>query len=287
MGCTDDITSPGIRPNLSCATDLSQLLFRFVDRKSIGIVKGKNELAVMDMSLFFLPLNGYMMTTFKVEAGDTMRIEAGSNMNYGKRREIAEFDFVDFPSATLRVGATVDLAVYENATLLSTIPGIAADDFTTFITNLKDGINADSIINPILEYNTDDTTSVFTLRGKTAGKAYTYELTLTDSVVPAETITGDITQTALRYPGGAWKLMYLSMIFCSQNTASNQQFIEWAYDSDVVANGLSGASWRKSGPLFLQMGAEDVTETDMNLLETIWVRNTTEYDTKIEAILAI
>ena len=81
--------------------------------------------------------------------------------------------------------------------------------------------------------------------------------------------------------------MFLNIIFCKKNLSSNLQYIEYAFDSDVVANGESGATWRKSGPMYIAMGAEDVEESDQNKIETIWVRNLTDFDTEIHAILAI
>jgi hypothetical protein len=277
--------STGLRPNLSCPPDLSQLLFRFIERKRLGVVKGRSELAGLDMSQFFLPLNGYFMSTFLVSAGETLRIESSSSMDFGKRREITSFDFADFPSAVLGAGATVDLVVKENGITLSTLANIVSTDFATFITNFKLALGADAILKLLIEYNTSDAVSIFTVRGKAAGKAYTYELKLNDTIVAIETLAGTVTQSALRYPRGAWKLLFLNILFCNKNRLANEQFIEWAYDSDVVANGESGATWRKSGPLYITTGAEDVTETDLNLLETIWLRNTTAYDTSIQAIL--
>lgn len=285
-GCGTD-NSGGLRPNLSCPPDLSQLLFRFIERKRLGVVKGKDDLASFDMSQFFIPLNGYLMTQWNLCDGDTMRVEAGSSMDFGKRREITEFDTSTFGPASFTGGATATLEVFENTVSVDSIGPFAADDYATFIDNLKTELSGNANLSPLIEFNSDDLVSVFDLRGKTAGKAYTYDLKLDDGSNPEETINGTVTQTALRYPRGAWKVMFLNVIFCSDCTESNQLYIEYAYDSDIVANGESGATWRKLGPMLLLSGAEDVNETDENKIETIWLRNTQTCDVEIQAILAI
>ena len=278
----------GIRPNLSCPPDLSQLLFRFIARNKLGIVKGKDEVAAFDMSQFFIPLNNYMMTSMNLCPDQSKRIEAGTSMDFGERREITEFDTSTYPAAVFGVGATMKLDVLEDAVIIETLSGIPADDYATFIAALKLAISASSVLPTILEFDEDNTTDTFSLRGHKYGQDFTYDLTLSDIITPAvESIPGSITQTALRYPNGAWKMMFLNIIFCSDCTDSSQQYVEYAYDSDVIANGESGATWRRSGPMIFLSGAEDVSETDMNKIETIYIRNTRECDVEIQAILAI
>jgi len=279
-------TNTGIlRPNLSCPPDLSQLLFRFIERKRLGVVKGKQDLASFDMSQLFVPLNGYLMTQWNICKDTSMKIEAGSAMDFGERRQIAEFDLSTFPNATLQAGATIDITVMENGSPIDTLTGIAADDYTLFISNLKDALTASSTIGPLLEFHTDDETSTFSLRARAKGKVYIFILQLNDGA-NIETIAGVVTQTALRYPNGAWKLMFLNVLFCSDCKESNKLYLEYAYDSDVIANGESGATWRKLGPMLILTGAEDVTETDENKIESLWLRNSRDCDVEVQAILA-
>jgi len=285
-GCGTNNTG-GIRPNLSCPPDLSQLLFRFIERKRLGVVKGKNDLASFDMSQFFIPLNGYLMSQWNLCSDDVKRIEAGSSMDFGERREITEFDTALLAPAVFSVGATATLEVLEDGAPIDTLGPFAADSYSDFIANLKIAISANTAISQIIEFNTDDTVDTFTIRGKTAGKAYTYDLTLIDIFTPAtNNISGVVTQSAIRYPLGAWKVMFLNVIFCSDCTSANELYIEYAYDADVQANTIAGATWRKLGPMLLLSGAEDVTETDTNKIETIWIRNTQSCDVEIQAILA-
>jgi hypothetical protein len=286
-GCGTN-NSEGVRPNLSCPPDLSQLLFRFIERKRLGVVKGKNDLASLDMSQFFIPLNGYTMNQMNLCDGETLRVDGGSGMDLGKRREIQEWDITSL-SFPLAPGVTASLEISDGTSVLSTLNGLDGTDFSTFITSLKAAISGDSVIQPIIEFYEDDTISKFSLRGINYGKAYVYTLTFDDGggVPITEVLASTVTQTALRYPRGAWKVMFLNIVFCSDCTSSNQLYIEYAYDSDVVTNGESGATWRKLGPMLLLSGAEDVTETDTNKIETIWLRNTQTCDVEIQAILAI
>ena len=268
-----------LRPNLSCPPDLSQLLFRFIERKSLGIVKGTTTISSIDMSNFFLPLGNYMQGNILL-CGDTpKRIEAGSSMDFGERREIQEFDITTIPG----IGVTATLNVTEGTTDHGTLGPIAADTYTDFITNLKAAISANSTIATEIEFHEDDLSNIFSLRGKTYGDAFTYTLTFT----PGGVISGTTTQTALRYPLGAWKLIFLSIIFCDSCIGSNKQVIEYAYDSDVQTNTIAGATWYKAGPMILLTGAEDLVETDTNKLETLWVRNVGECDVEIQTILGI
>lgn len=278
-----------LRPNLACPPDLSQLLFRFIERRRLGVVKGKSEVAAFDMSQFFIPLNGYLMTQLNLCAGDVKRVEAGTSMDFGERREITEFDTALLAPSVFGAGALVNLTVLENAVPLATISGIAADDYATFISNLPAAISGNTAIAAAIQFNESDaTTETFSLRGIKAGKSYTYTLELVDIITPSTTsIPGAVTQTAIRYPLGAWKVMFLNNIFCSDCTSSADQWIEYAYDDDVQANTVSGATWHKLGPILILSGAEDVSETDTNKIQTIWVRNTQTCDVEVQAILAI
>jgi hypothetical protein len=268
-----------LRPNLSCPPDLSQLLFRFIERKSLGIVKGTTTLASTDMSKFFLPLGNYMQGNILL-CGDTpKRIEAGSSMDFGERREIQEFDITGIVGA----GVTATLNVTEGTTDHGTLTGIAADTYTDFITNLKAAISGNTTIAAQIEFNTDDLSAIFSLRGKTYGDAFTYTLTFSTVGV----VAGTVTQTAKRYPLGAWKLIMLSIVFCDSCVGSNKQIIEYAYDADVQANTITGATWRKLGPMIILTGGEDLIETDTNKLETLWVRNVGDCDVEIQTILGI
>lgn len=278
-----------LRPNLACPPDLSQLLFRFIERRRLGVVKGKSEVAAFDMSQFFIPLNGYLMTQMNLCAGDVKRVEAGTSMDFGERREITTFDTSLLAPSVFGAGATVNLTVFENGVSIGTLSAIAADDYETFIGNLPSAISVNSAIAAAIQFNESDTPTVtFSLNGVKAGKSYTYTLELVDIVTPSTTsIPGAITQTALRYPLGRWKVMFLNNIFCSDCTSSADQWIEYAYDDDVQANQVSGATWQKLGAILILSGAEDIAETDTNKIQTIWLRNTQTCDVEVQAILAI
>jgi len=283
--CTGCGTSDSsvLRPNLSCPPDLSQLLFRFIERKSLGIIKGTTTISSIDMSNFFLPLGNYMQGNILL-CGDTpKRIEAPSYMDFGKRREITVFN-IAVPGVIFDPGATAQITIEGTGLAEVQLEGIAADTYTDFITNLKAAIAASTTVAPKIEFHEDNSVDTFSLRGKTYGDGFTYELVF--STDPENGLSGDVTQTKERYPEGAWKLIFLNIIFCAPCAASNKQVIEYAYDADYQAK-PSSATWYKAGPVLLLTGGEDLLETDTNKIETLWLRTVGDCDVEIQTILGI
>ena len=288
MGCGNNINGERVlRPNLSCPPDLSQLIFRFVDKNSIGVVKGIQELAIQNMSKFFLPLNGYMMFTIVLCPNEVKRIETSSLMDFGKRKEIQEFDLTNvFQNFNPGISIFSTLIIRKNNNIIGEIIDMPSDNYQMFIDNLKNEIIADENIFNEIEFYEDLGNSIFRLRSKNSGINYDYELIFTDNNINIS-VDSNIIQTALRYPRGAWKMIFLNNIFCSECKGSNEQYIEWAFDSDVLNNGIENANWKKMGPMFYLSGAEDVEETDMNKIETIYVKNPQNCDVEIQAILGV
>ena len=189
-----DSTSGSVRPNLSCPADLSQLLFRFVERKQLGIVKGREDLAVMDMTQFFLPLNGYMMSTFSLDAGDSMRIESGTNMDYGRRREIQQFDLADLVTASLATDQVATISVgnadgtnYTTASGLATTSTGTGTGLTVDITGIAGVVTAIAINNPGSGYTVSDVITIVQT-GSTLPETFTI------STVVSSTATLNVTE---------------------------------------------------------------------------------------------
>ena len=65
---------------------------------------------------------------------------------------------------------------------------------------------------------------------------------------------------------------------------SNKLSIDFCYDDDYV-NGYY--NWKKMGKLFINSGCDDITDDDMNLVETIWVKNNNDNDVNINYLVAI
>lgn len=411
MATCDNSNNDGqaLIPNFSCSPDLSQLLFRFVERKSIGIVKGNNENGVVNMSDFFIPIDTYSLSTITLCENESQKIQLGSNLSKSPRREEVEFDISDFSTIDINEDTTANLRLLDNSsTLIAETGFFPAPNFSTFITNLKDFLTDD--FKKLSTYHSDDEVSKFVMKSIDDGNSYQYELifdasrathkivtflldleerTLTnptavvyiegdwdpgnivamedlgnnkyaysleleegitynyffhdgptisdqetvdapcntgvggarqitvgssDTILPVvcfnnctacsgfsgtleptiatrqtiqETLNGEILLSALRYPEGAFKVLMLFVRYCEDCSEVNERFIEYAKSSDVTENGINGASWMKMGNILLLSGTDNIEETDNNLIENIYVRNTQECPVKIETIIAI
>lgn len=288
-GCGKNAKNLGIRPpNLKCPPDLSTMLFRFVDRKSLGIVKGNTDLFKIDMSSFFLQLNNYSVFTLSLCPGEIKEINVSNIANSGKRRQITEFsldNYYDLQTLSLNPNTVATLAIIENGVLLSTITNIDASSFENFITDLNFKVLSDSVAGSLITIISNNPNLSFTTKDK--GRYLEYILTITDTqTFDSEELEGEITQTAERYPNLNYvKLLFAAVEYCSDCT-TNSQFIEYAYSEDYIEYG-DDANWRKTSKLLMQMGADDIIDSDMNLIETLWLKNTINCDVNIHVLIGI
>jgi hypothetical protein len=284
-GCGNNSNYHGIKPpNLKCPPDLSTMLFRFADRKSLGVIKGNNDLFKIDMSSFFLPLDNYSVFTITLCPGETKQINVSNIANTGKRKQITEFDTTLLQNISFSAGVTASLTISENNTILSTVSNIDASSFLNFFTDLSFKVISDTIagglisisnLNPIISISTQD-----------KGKYLEYELEFTNLLLVNEELIGDITQTAERYPDlDHVKLVFGAVEYCSDCT-SNTQYIEYAYSSDYITNG-DNSNWRKSSKLIMLMGTDDILDSDENFIETLWLKNTIDCSVNIHTIIGI
>lgn len=283
-GCGISNSGSILRPNLACPPDLSTLMFRFVDRKSVGIVQGPSELFLLNMSKFFLPISSYSSQKICLDNSGMKLVDGGGLKSFGERREIAEFDVLGEPGLVLTGDTIFTFTVFDenNQQIGDTLSG-AAEDFTNLVDNLQIEILDDVAIRSKIEFYGVFSPGIFSIRAKDKGKTYTYELVISLTF----NITALYSQTHLRYPSGAYKLILLNNVFCTSCIESNKQFIQYAYNYDVIENGEAGATWRPMGPLGIFSGAEDVLESDVNMLEPIWIRNTDDCAVDIDILLAI
>lgn len=274
-GCSS-IQPVGVRPpNLKCPPDISTLIFQFLERKRIGIAKGTNELLSLDMSAFFMPLSAYTMQKMSLCPGDIKKIDPVGISTTGKRPQI---DLFTVSEADLGVDKTIDLTINTNITNITL--NIEAPTFTEFIANLR------------TEISNNAEASVLVRAGAYYGENKTFELIgLIKGQKLEYTLDGfserTITQTAERYPlANVVKVLFASIEFCGDNVPSNQQFIEYAYDSDYQDNS-NDATWHKTSKLIVLTGAEDVEDIDENLIETIVLKNSTSVPVNVYFMLGI
>jgi hypothetical protein len=285
-GCGSNKNQAGVRPpNLKCPPDLSTMLFRFVDRKSLGVVKGNTDLFKIDMSSFFLQLDNYSVFTLALCPGETKQINVSNIANTGKRRQITEFNLDDLQNLALSVNITAELEIIEEGNVLATISNIDASTFTNFIDDLNFKVLSDTTAGNLISISPDNPILKITTKDK--GRYLEYVLTFTDSSTAVnEELEGEITQTAERYPNlDHIKLLFAAVEYCS-DCKTNTQFIEYAYSNDYLQNG-NDANWRKTSKLLMQMGADDIIDSDMNWIETLWLKNTIDCKVNIHIIIGI
>lgn len=280
-GCSS-IQPVGVRPpNLKCPPDISTLIFQFLERKRIGIAKGTNELLSLDMSAFFMPLSAYTMQKMSLCPGDIKKIDPVGISTTGKRPQIdlftvpEEYLGTEGTDSDLETDKTIVLTINTTITL-----NISAPTFAEFIANLRKEISnnaeASALVRAGAYYGE---TKTFELIGLIKGQELEYTL----NGFSASTIT----QTTERYPlANVVKVLFASIEFCGDNVPSNQQFIEYAYDSDYQNNG-NDATWHKTSKLIVLTGAEDVEDIDMNLIETIVLKNSTSVPVNVYFMLGI
>jgi hypothetical protein len=285
-GCAGNKNQAGVRPpNLKCPPDLSTMLFRFVDKKSLGVVKGNTDLFKIDMSSFFLQLDNYSVFTLALCPGETKQINVSNIANTGKRKQITEFNLDDLQNLTLSINTTAELEILEEGNTLATITNIDASTFTNFVDDLNFKVLSDTTTGNLISISSNNPNLKITTKDK--GIYLEYVLSFTDSsTVVNEELEGEITQTAERYPNlDHIKLLFAAVEYCS-DCKTNTQFIEYAYSSDYLENG-DNANWRKSSKLLIQMGADDITDSDMNWIETLWLKNTIDCKVNIHIIIGI
>lgn len=292
--CKSDSSNKVLKPNFSCAPDFSQLLFKFIDRKSIGLVKGNIVNSAIDMSNFFIPIESYSMNTIGLCKDETQLIQLGSRKSRGPVREITTIDlsgifFIPTSRAKIRLLDENDNLISETVTNYDPINNpnamFPADDFDMFIANLKSELPNDFK----KEYTFLSSTSlpnILKMIAVSDGKIYKIEIdvetvgiitTYTEDDFPISNITKI---PVFKYPDGAFKVLMLFSNFCQDCITSSENYIEYAYVS-------SPNVWRKMGPLLLLSGADDATEEDTNLIENIYIKNPHDCGVNIQVIIGL
>lgn len=272
ISASSGLTCPNLYSNV--------MILRFTNAGKLCITKGPNQLECICVDNFYIPVNSWNSVVAILNPGETKRIDPGLIVDYGTRREIYKFTLSSFVADT---DSTLDVScVLRNiSTSISFNTGATFDEL---ITNLKTAINNDlSIKNEIEIYNVDANTLSFQIRALYAGFAFTYVLTLNTVV------TGELQYSAIRYPNGRIKFLMIQPLYIENVNpvlGANNKHIQFAYDDDVQANGIN-ATYRNIGKMFLTSSDDDVEETDMNLIETVWIKNTHTKALQVQVLVAI
>lgn len=270
-----------VNPNLQCPASSNSIpSLQFIDPKMLGVVAGSNTCSTVNLNNFFVPISQWAFNVSTIQPGRTQRIDISNIQSLGDRKEYHTFDLAAFYNASPVADAPVTLNVVSGNTWVLTFQ--SGTTVTDFVNNLNAAIRNNEDLIDILycEFVEDYTVQIYS---KTIGVSYQYNLYFYEGTPNLE-IIGVLTQSHIRYPNGRVKVVFL-MIDYDETLPSNQKHVEYAYDDDYQLN-AELSLFRKFGKMFFIATDDDVEETDMNLSETVWVKNPQTFPIKIKIFIA-
>lgn len=263
-------------------------MLKFIDPYKLCVVKGSNAIACVCLKNFFVPITVWNESIVVLEPGETQKVSLGMVADFGKRREIYGYELLMYLPGTPQADVPLKLNVTcVEKTINETISFDTGTAFSTTITNLKAAINANTKIkNEIEIIEVDEDLKSFQIRA--VNKGYEFGYILSYAASPSTIIPTTSIQTAKRYKYGRCKFIFIEPLYNEAVVpplASNNKHIQYAYDDDYQINGPS-ATFRNLGKMFIHSSDDDVDETDMNLIETVWLKNTHTETLQIQILVA-
>jgi len=276
-------------PGFTCPSLYNnETLLRFIDPYKLCVVKGSMSLACVCLRNFYMPIDVWNESIVSLSPGEVRRLELGMIAEYGKRREIYGYELLMYlpGSPQANIFASLNISCVEK-TLNETITFYTGTSFKETISNLKSAINHNSKLkNEVEIIDTDEHLKSFQIRAIDPGFEFGYNLIL--NTEPETNVPSTYIQSAIRYPHGRCKFIYVGPMFMENVVPplpSDNKHIQYAYDDDYQENG-SNATFRNMGKMFIHSSDDDVEETDMNLIETIWIKNTHSKQLQIQILVA-
>jgi len=270
-----------VNPELQCPLN-SNLIpsLQFIDPKMLGVVAGSNTCSTINLNNFFVPISQWSFNVSTIKSNKTKRIDISNIQSLGDRKEYHTFDLEIFYSASPVIETNVSLNIVGDDTWVLTFQsGVSV---TEFINNLNAAIRSNSDLIDIL-YCEIVSQYVVQIYSKNIGVAYQYNLYFYDGTPNLE-VPAVLTQSHIRYPNGRIKVIFL-MISYDETLPSNQKHVEYAFDDDYQNDPLL-ATFRKFGKMYFLASDDDVIETDLNLIETIWIRNPQSFPITVKIFIA-
>lgn len=246
----------GISPhNLVCQSDNSIKLIRFIGNK-LGIVKGINELASIDLSSFYIPIENYNIQTISLCPDEIKKIDVSGISINGKRRKTFQFEFTNNIKK-------LEISRAEN--IIETIDIITEDMEDTEDMDINSAIsyiiNNSKIIRASKKENTND---IILLTCISSGD----DIDILSVSETGEIVDLEIIQDAFRYPEFDVVKYLLLFVDFDKLTNKNEQTIEYKFNDDIEDK------WYKSSRILMLSGTDNLKDEDDNLIKTISVKNT-------------
>lgn len=269
-----------VEPILPCGSTsiLNSLNIFKLGANGFGVYNGTNLVSGINLSNFALNLKNYITYPISLAAGATYSAISPIG-DLGLRQSLYQFDVTPI---TFDSSVTVSFEIYEGATLLTTITGLAggSSSFSQFINWMSHSLNNDTVAKTIVYMESFSNTDLtFNIKSKNT-KMYTFNLTITDTS-GSNSIPTIVLQTNQRYASERYQLIIANVTYC---TCAATKKIQYTTLSDFTANGVNSA-WHEIGAFMVLTGGEDLLESDTNKIESIVFRNNTSADVSISLFL--
>lgn len=268
--------------NLICPQNSNNIpSLRFIDPKMLGVIVGSQSCSKICLSNFFVPLSNWSFNILTLKPNETKRIDISNIGSLGERKEIYHFNTNSYFSVSPIISAPVRILISGNKNgELIFDSGLTIDQF---IVNCNISIRNSNFNEKLYCEKISET--VFKLYSKEIGISYTYNIEMNFGSTPSTLLEGELIQSHIRYPNRRLKVLFL-MIDYDEKLYSNLKHIQYAFDDDYQDNFIN-ATFRNFGKMLFLTSDDDVDETDMNLIETVWLKNTQKFNVTIKSFLAI
>lgn len=266
----------------------NRMLVRFIDPSRIGVTFGSRVMGCLCLKGFFDVIEKFIATTIILPAGETQRLELGNVANYGYRRDTWKFDISSYLidnqmiSGMLGVSDITESFSFKTSTI-----------FNTWVQNFRNALNTNKFLRENFEIpastQEDKTNHTFIIRTKKPGKPLTINLEFIGT--PGQLITGTQIYNHVRYPNGRCRFIFILLDyneFVEPIPDSNKKHIRYAFEDEYINNQLTpeNIQWHPISKMFANSSDLDLEESDMNLIETIWMKNDLTRDVTMQVLIA-
>lgn len=285
-----------LNPGFKCQPDLSQLFFLFLDRRKVGIVKGKDTLVNIDVSDFFIPIDKYLEFNLCLEKDEKRFINVESISTDGLGINTGELllpnsTLYPYPYTKSNFNWAADIFDYNTNTYVYTSYGLLFSNMSIideldFANKIINAINTDpnGLYNYITaEYDSLNHKIIFKTKSSNL-EVQRYDLiSIYDTSNGFSSIATDI-RPRLLYPlKDVLKVLFITASYCD-DLPSNKKFV---YYIENESQKQPIQDWKKFGNILSLSGADNIDNLDDNLIKSIWIWNKNESEVKLKIIVGI
>lgn len=266
--------------NCNSSTVSDAPFISFLDPRKLCVTCGANVCSCIDLSGLFIPVTEWSNIIFTMEPDEIKKLDISNIGTTGPRHEIQDVDVS--PLFASPSPDRVELNV-NNDTVDETITINCCSTFSGFLSSLNAAIKANETLYALITA-TSTVENFATFTGITPGDWFYYDFTSYVGspgtiISNPEDFSTTETQTAQRYNSERVKFILLQMIY-DETQPSGDKYIEYFHNDDAY-------NYRPLGKILMLSGCDDVEDADLNLIETVHLRNPQTYNVKIIGLIAI